>query len=58
MVPRIIASVLLLALVGGCGKPPEPTGPAAEAMTDDIEITMEEPTVGDSAPAAEEATTR
>ena len=41
-------SLALLTLAFGCGEPPAPVGPAAEAMIDDIEITMDEPVVAET----------
>jgi hypothetical protein len=40
-------ALALLTLVVGCGERPEPIGPAAEASTADIEITMDEPSAGE-----------
>jgi hypothetical protein len=39
---KLFWSILMLGLVTGCSEAPPPVGPAAEAMTDDIEITMDE----------------
>ena len=46
-----LLAVLLSGLVG-CGAAPEPTGPAAQAPTDDIEITIDSPSSGSEVAAA------
>jgi hypothetical protein len=50
---RFMMAALLILLSVGCGEPPVPTGPAAEASTADIEITMDGPGVSAGSLVAE-----